>query len=65
MSRMLGDIGDMQNSFFIILELVVKEPLYNIIFNSHDVLLKLGANTFCICFHSISGLIISRIGKRL
>ena len=27
MARVLGDINEMQNSFFIVLELIVREPL--------------------------------------
>ena len=65
MSRMLGDINEVQNSFFQVLELVVREPL-TIIFS---VVFMLAISTkltlFVFIFIPISGLIISRIGKNL
>lgn len=65
MSRMLGDIGDMQNSFFIILELVVKEPLTILFSIAMMFFLSWELTLFVFIFIPISGLIISRIGKRL
>ena len=65
MARVLGDINEMQNSFFIVLELVVREPLtivFSLIFMfSFSWKLTL----FVLFFIPIAGLIISRIGKTL
>ena len=65
MARILGDINEMQNSFFIILELVVREPL-TIIF-SLIVMFTLSwkLSIFVLLFIPISGFVISIIGKRL
>ena len=65
MARILGDINEMQNSFFIILELVIREPL-TIIF-SLIVMFTLSwkLSIFVLLFIPISGFVISIIGKRL
>ena len=65
MSRMLGDINEVQNSFFQVLELVVREPL-TIIFSIIAMLaISSKLTLFVFIFIPISGLIISRIGKNL
>jgi subfamily B ATP-binding cassette protein MsbA len=65
MSRMLGDINEVQNSFFQVLELVVREPL-TIIFSIVAMLaISTKLTLFVFIFIPISGLIISRIGKNL
>jgi subfamily B ATP-binding cassette protein MsbA len=65
MSRMLGDISEVQNSFFQVLELVVREPL-TIIFSIVAMLaISSKLTLFVFIFIPISGLIISRIGKNL
>ena len=78
MARMLGDVGEVQNSFFMLLELIVKEP-FTIIFSivmmfTYSWKLTLLqkrrvprplATLFVFIFIPISGLIISRIGKNL
>lgn len=65
MSRMLGDINEVQNSFFQILELVVREPL-TILFSIGAMLaISVKLTLFVFIFIPISGLIISRIGKNL
>ncbi|WP_264522260.1 ABC transporter ATP-binding protein [Flavobacterium sp. N1994] len=65
MSRMLGDITEVQNSFFQVLELVVREPL-TIIFSIAAMLaISYKLTLFVFIFIPISGLIISRIGKNL
>ena len=65
MSRMLGDINEVQNSFFQVLELVVREPL-TIIFSVVAMLaISTKLTLFVFIFIPISGLIISRIGKNL
>ena len=65
MARILGDIGEMQNSFFIILELIIREPL-SIIF-SLIVMFSMSwqLSIFVLLFIPISGFLISSIGKRL
>ncbi len=65
MARMLGDVGEVQNSFFQILELIVREPL-TIIFSivaMFSISSKL--TLFVFIFIPISGFIISQIGKNL
>ncbi|WP_396181083.1 ABC transporter ATP-binding protein [Flavobacterium sp.] len=65
MTKMLGDVGEVQNSFFQILELVVREPL-TIIFSIFAMLaISVKLTLFVFIFIPISGLIISRIGKNL
>ena len=65
MSRMLGDINEVQNSFFQVLELVIREPL-TIIFSIAAMLaISSKLTLFVFIFIPISGLIISRIGKNL
>ncbi|UPT71432.1 MAG: ABC transporter ATP-binding protein/permease [Flavobacterium sp. JAD_PAG50586_2] len=65
MARMLGDINEVQNSFFQILELVVREPL-TILFSIVTMfIISPKLTLFVFIFIPISGLIISRIGKNL
>lgn len=65
MTRMLGDIGEVQNSFFAILDLMVKEPL-TIIFSIITMFyISTKLTLFVFIFLPIAGLIISRIGKSL
>ena len=65
MTRMLGDIGEVQNSFFQILELVVREPL-TIVFSIIAMLaISTKLTLFVFLFIPISGFIISKIGKSL
>lgn len=65
MARMLGDVNEVQNSFFAMLELIVKEPL-TIIFSliaMFNISWKL--TLFVFIFIPLSGLLISKIGKSL
>jgi subfamily B ATP-binding cassette protein MsbA len=65
MARMLGDLGEVQNSFFLVLELIVKEP-FIIIFSiiaMFSISVKL--TLFVFVFIPISGWIISKVGKNL
>jgi len=65
MARMLGDVGEIQNSFFSILELIVKEPmtiLFTIIMMFY---ISVKLTIFVFVFIPISGYIISKIGKSL
>ncbi|WP_333694414.1 ABC transporter ATP-binding protein [Flavobacterium sp.] len=65
MARMLGDVNEVQNSFFMILELIVKEPL-TILFAIIAMLnISLKLTLFVFIFIPISGFIISKIGKSL
>lgn len=65
MARMLGDVNEVQNSFFSILELVVKEPM-TIIFTIVTMFaISLKLTLFVFIFIPISGFIISKIGKSL
>ncbi|WP_313804626.1 ABC transporter ATP-binding protein [Flavobacterium sp.] len=65
MARILGDVNEVQNSFFSILELIIKEPL-TIIFTiiaMFNISAKL--TIFVFIFIPVSGFIISQIGKSL
>ncbi len=65
MARMLGDIGEMQNSFFILLELIVREPLTILFAISAMLVMNTKLTLFVFIFLPIAGFIISRIGKSL
>lgn len=65
MARMLGDVNEVQNSFFMILELIIKEPL-TIIFSLIAMInISWKLTLFVFVFIPISGFIISKIGKSL
>ena len=65
MARMLGDVNEVQNSFFQILELIVKEPL-TIVFALVTMLnISVQLTLFVFVFIPVSGFIISKIGKNL
>ncbi len=65
MSRMLGDVGQFQNTFFVVLELIVREPLTILftIITMFSISVKL--TLFVFVFIPVSGFIISRLGKNL
>lgn len=65
MARMLGDVNEVQNSFFSILELVVKEPLTIIFTLVTMFIISLKLTLFVLIFMPISGLIISKVAKNL
>lgn len=65
MTRMLGDVGEVQNSFFQILELIVREPLTIIFSIATMFIISAKLTLFVFIFIPISGFIISRIGKNL
>lgn len=65
MARMLGDVNEVQNSFFSILELVVKEPLTVIFSLATMFILSTKLTLFVLIFMPISGYIISRLAKNL
>lgn len=63
--RTSSDVEKIQNSFLSILELIVKEPL-NVLFTLGAMLLISPSLTvFVLIFIPVSGLIISRLGKKL
>ncbi|WP_298950626.1 ABC transporter transmembrane domain-containing protein [uncultured Nonlabens sp.] len=64
-ARTSADVLQIQNSFLSILELIVKEPL-NIIFTLAIMLVMSAKLTvFMLVFLPVSGLLISRLGKKL
>lgn len=65
MARMLGDVGEVQNSFFSILELIVKEPMTIIFTIAAMFAISVKLTIFVFVFIPISGYIISLIGKSL
>lgn len=65
MARMLGDIGEVQNSFFSILELIVKEPMTILFTIGAMFYISVKLTLFVFIFIPISGYIISKIGKSL
>ncbi len=65
MSRMLGDVNEVKNSFFQILELVVREPLTILFSIATMFIISPKLTLFVFLFIPISGLIISRVGKNL
>jgi ATP-binding cassette, subfamily B, bacterial MsbA len=65
MARMLGDVGEVQNSFFSILELIIKEPMTIIFSIVLMFYISFKLTLFVFIFIPIAGLIISRIGKNL
>ena len=65
MARMLGDVNEVQNSFFSILELVVKEPLTIIFAIVTMFFISVKLTFFVLIFIPLSGLIISKIAKNL
>ncbi|RVT77467.1 ABC transporter ATP-binding protein [Flavobacterium sufflavum] len=65
MARMLGDVNEVQNSFFSILELVVKEPLTIIFALATMFFISTKLTLFVLIFMPISGWIISKVAKSL
>jgi len=64
-SRIAGDVNEVQNSFLSILELAVKEPLTIIFTIVAMLLISAQLTLFVFVFIPISGYVISLIGKRL
>ena len=65
MARMLGDVNEVRNSFFSILELIVKEPMTIIFTIGAMAAISFKLTMFVFIFIPISGFIISKIGKSL
>jgi len=65
MARILGDINEMQNSFFIILELIVREPLTIVFSIILMFTISWQLSLFVLLFIPVAGFLISRIGKSL
>lgn len=65
MARILGDINEMQNSLFIILELIVREPLTILFSIILMFTISWQLSLFVLLFIPIAGFLISIIGKSL
>jgi len=65
MSRMIGDIGEVQGSIFSALEGIVKDPLLIIAFLFSMVWISPKLSLFLLIFLPITAVIIGRISKRL
>lgn len=65
MARMLGDVNEVQNSFFMVLELIVKEPLTIVFAIIAMMRISIELTLFVFIFIPLSGFIISKIGKSL
>ncbi|MEZ4802460.1 MAG: ABC transporter ATP-binding protein [Gelidibacter sp.] len=65
MARMLNDVNEIRNSFFSILELIVKEPMTIIFTIGAMIAISFKLTLFVFIFIPISGVIISQIGKSL
>jgi ATP-binding cassette, subfamily B, bacterial MsbA len=65
MARMLGDVNEVKNSFFNILELLIKEPMTIIFTIGAMVAISFKLTLFVFIFIPISGFVISKIGKSL
>ncbi|WP_338378327.1 ABC transporter ATP-binding protein [uncultured Flavobacterium sp.] len=65
MARMLGDLGEVQNSFFMLLELIVREPMTIIISIAFMFSISWKLTLFVFLFIPVAGFIISKIGKSL
>lgn len=65
MSRMIGDMAEVQNSIFTALEGLVKDPLIILSFLITMIILSPQLSLFLLIFLPITGLIIGRISKRL
>lgn len=65
MARILGDVNEVKNSFFQVLELVVREPLTIIFSIIAMLMISTKLTLFVFIFIPISGFIIQRVGKSL
>src|SRR5690606_7567053 len=65
MARMLNDVNEVRNSFFSILELIVKEPMTIVFTIGAMVAISFKLTLFVFIFIPISGFIITKIGKSL
>jgi len=65
MARMLGDVNEVQNSFFSILELIVKEPMTILFTIIAMFAISFKLTLFVFIFIPISGFVITKIGKSL
>jgi subfamily B ATP-binding cassette protein MsbA len=65
MARMLGDVNEVKNSFFLILELIVKEPLTILFAIIAMMKISFQLTLFVFIFIPISGFVITKIGKSL
>jgi len=65
MARMLGDVNEVQTSFFSILELIIKEPMTIVFTLIAMISISFKLTLFVFIFIPVSGILISKIGKSL
>ena len=65
MSRMMGDIGEIQNSVVLALEGLIKDPLTILAFLFYMVYLSPALSLFLVVLLPVTALIIGRVSKRL
>ena len=65
MARVLGDVGEIQNSFFSVLELLVREPLTILFTIIAMFAISVKLTLFVFVFIPVSGYLISLVGKTL
>jgi len=65
MSRMIGDIAEVQNSIFVALEGLIKDPLVIISFLISMIVISPELSLFLLIFLPVTGIIIGRVSKRL
>ncbi len=65
MARIAGDVGEVQNSFLSVLEIIVREPLTIIFSIAAMLIISPKLTIFIFVFLPVAGFIISAIAKRL
>lgn len=65
MTKMLGDVGEVQNSFFQIFELIIREPLSIVFALSSMMIISMKLTLFVFIFIPITGFLISKVGRNL
>lgn len=65
MARMLGDLGEVQHQFFVVFELMVRDPMTIIFCIVAMFMISFKLTVFVFIFIPISGYIISLMGKNL
>ena len=65
MTKMLGDVGEVQNSFFQIFELIIREPLSILFALISMMIISMKLTLFVFVFIPITGFLISKVGRNL
>jgi len=65
MTKMLGDINEVQNSFFQIFELIVREPVSILFALISMMIISIKLTIFVFVFIPITGFLISKVGRNL